>query len=70
MPYPEPVPVRARIHRLLTTATGPLTTRHLAELANTSHPQAARALRRLEDDGTATRQLADGGAYAWTASRP
>lgn len=70
MPYPEPTPVRQRIHRLLTTATEPLTTRHLAELVGTTHPQAARALRRLEDDGTAVRQLADGGCYAWTAAQP
>ncbi|MDX3314556.1 GntR family transcriptional regulator [Streptomyces sp. ME08-AFT2] len=56
-----------RLNQTLATATKPLTTRHLAELVGTTPPQAARALRRLEADGAAARQLADGGCYAWTA---
>ncbi len=67
MPVYEQPSIRQRIHRTLTAATEPLTTRHLAELVGTTPPQAARALRRLEADGAAARQLADGGCYAWTA---
>lgn len=70
MPYPEPVPVRERIRRTLAAATGPLTTRTIAETVGTRPEQAARALRRLEDDGHAVRQVADGGCYSWTAVRP
>lgn len=70
MPYPEPVPVRERIRRTLAAATQPLTTRTIAESVGTKPEQAARALRRLEDDGAAVRQAAAGGCYAWTATRP
>lgn len=59
--------IRGRIHRTLADARGPLTTRRIAELASTTPPQAARALRRLEDDGAAVRQIASGGCYAWRA---
>lgn len=70
-----PGTLRARIAQLLADATEPVTTRRLAELADTTPPQAARALRRLERDGTAVRQLAAGGCYRWssttrTAARP
>lgn len=68
MPIYERPPIPERIRRLLATAGGPLTTRHIAEQAGTTPPQAARALRRLEDQHAAVRQLADGGCYAWTAS--
>lgn len=67
--YAQP-PIPERIRRLLATATEPLTTRHIAEQAGTTPPQAARALRRLEDQGAAVRSLAAGGCYAWTATRP
>lgn len=70
MPYPDPVPVRERIRRALAAATGPLTTRTIAETVHTTSEQAARALRRLEDDGHAVRRPAIGGCYAWTATRP
>lgn len=60
--------VRERVACLLDEATGPITTRRIAELVDTTPPQAARALRRLEDDGTAVRQLAPGGCWAWTAA--
>ncbi|KUL26619.1 hypothetical protein [Streptomyces regalis] len=69
MPYPDPVPTRVRIQRILAAAHEPVTTRRLAELAGTTHPQAARILRRLEDDGAAVSQLAAGGCYAWMATR-
>ncbi|MDX2943312.1 helix-turn-helix domain-containing protein [Streptomyces caniscabiei] len=59
--------IRGRIRRTLADAGGPLTTRRIAELVDTTPPQAARALRRLEDDGTAVRQIASGGCYAWRA---
>lgn len=62
--------VRERVHCTLDDATGPLTTRRIAELVDTSPNQAARALRRLEDEGAAVRQIASGGCYAWTATRP
>lgn len=60
--------VRERVACLLDDATVPLTTRQIAELVDTTLPQAARALRRLEDDGTAVRQNASGGCYAWRVS--
>lgn len=67
--YAHPT-IRQRIHRTLTAATGPLTTRHIAELVGTAPEQAARALRRLEDDGAAVRRSAAGGCYEWTLTRP
>lgn len=67
MPYEHTI--RERIRRQLLAATEPLTTRHLAELVDTTPPQAARGLRRLEDDGHVARQLAAGGRYSWTTSR-
>lgn len=63
-----PGTVRACIAQLLADATEPVTTRRLAELADTTPPQAARALRRLEGDGAAVRHLAAGGCYAWTTT--
>lgn len=65
MPYPEPVPIRERIRRTLTTATQPLTTRTIAETVGTRPEQAARALRRLESDGHAACRPAAGGCYEW-----
>jgi hypothetical protein len=65
----DAMPIRDRIRRALDTATGPLTTRRIAELVGTTPPQAARALCRLEGDGAAVRQLAEGGCYAWTATK-
>lgn len=62
--------VRERVHCTLDDATRPLTTRRIAELVDTTPPQAARALRRLEDDGDAVRQIASGGCYAWSSTRP
>lgn len=63
-----PAPTRDRVRRILATAREPLTVRQLADAADTTPPQAARVLRRLEDDGEAIRDLADGGCYAWTAA--
>ncbi|WP_261719066.1 helix-turn-helix domain-containing protein [Streptomyces sp. FZ201] len=65
MPLPKPLTVRARIEAILATATGPITTPRLAQLAGAPRAQAARALRQLEDAGLAQRQLGDGGCYAW-----
>lgn len=62
--------VRDRIDRILTEATTPLTSAELADRAGTTQPQAARALRRLEDDGHAVRHLSSnptGGCYTWTS---
>ncbi|MDX3708780.1 hypothetical protein PV733_07300 [Streptomyces europaeiscabiei] len=60
--------VRERVRSTLADASGPLTTRRIAEVVDTTLPQAARALRRLEDDGDAVRQLAPGGCWAWTTA--
>ena len=68
-----PGSVRDRIDRILAEATTPLTSAELAEQAGTTAPQAARALRRLEDDGHAVRHLSTcptGGCYRWAAVRP
>jgi DNA-binding IclR family transcriptional regulator len=56
------------VRRILVTAPGPLTTRHVAETVGVTPPSAARILRRLEDQGAAVRRNADGGCYAWTVS--
>lgn len=66
--YEHPT-VAARIRRTLATATGPVSTRNLAETVGVTPPYAARVLRRLEDRGIVVRQLGAGGCYSWTARR-
>lgn len=58
------------IRRQLADATRPLTAGQLADLVNTNHPQAARALRRLEREGAAVRQPTTENRYLWRAARP
>lgn len=62
--------VAERTGRLLTTTSRPLTAAAIAEQIGTSPRQARRALCRLEDQGTAFRQIAAGGRYEWTVRRP
>lgn len=67
--YENPT-VPERTLSLLDTSPEPLTAADIATRISTTPPQARRALRRLEDQGAAVRQLAAGGCYAWTATRP
>jgi GntR family transcriptional regulator len=62
--------ITERTHRLLTTSRQPLTAADIATRIGTTPAQARLALQRLETRGTAARQLATGGRYAWTAAHP
>ncbi|NGO43782.1 hypothetical protein [Streptomyces ureilyticus] len=67
--------IRARAHAVLAAADQPVTSVDLAALLGTTAQQAARALRQLEAEGTATRTRAGLSQFGripdqWTTASP
>jgi predicted ArsR family transcriptional regulator len=64
--YNDRPTIAERTKQLLTTDR-PLTAAAIATRVGTTPAQARRALRHLESQNTATRHIAPGGRYEWTA---